>query len=402
MADGVRSAGYVVDTHTSDPTKQPTLCACGCGERPRSVTSVFVPGHHMRIAPRQANGRSPLPVRSHPPCACGCGEPILTVGRRFRSGHQPQPPPRTVELLCPACGTPFVIKQSEVGKRTYCSRPCRWSMESTRKPDNPLKARVLGKMRAEHILATQAAAATGINHGTFKGWLGTPGRRLQSESLRRIAAWLSITPAEAERLQGGSAEERQRDIMLAARYSPAWAAYAEHLRVDPAYRRRIGARIRENREEKPWSTERRQRLGESIKRAFARSGYRPTGQNKKTLHGRAHTIRVNLRRWHPRWTPGQIEAETIRRLMAPPYNVKTIEAAASLLTPRRRPKPHRRHTAKAVRRCQCIRELDVMWPRTESGFRKQGFWEEVRQRIAAMEGETAPDYQEIKIWWSAT
>ena len=60
--------------------------------------------------------------------------------------------------------------------------------------------------------------------------------------------------------------------------------------------------------------------------------------------------------------------------------------------------PARRHAAKTEQRCRVIRDLDAATPRTKAAQRPPGWWEVVEREIRAIEGDTAPTYDELRVW----
>ena len=147
-------------------------------------------------------------------CACSCGGTV-SAGSIYRHGHYPRAVKR-VKLLCPACGGSFEVFPYEVQTTTYCSKACHVNARRSWKPDNRLKARFLGKMRAERLDGAQAAAGIGMPYTSLRAWFDNPDRLLGQAHLASMAAWLDIAVEDAERLQGGNAKDKKRGLALAA------------------------------------------------------------------------------------------------------------------------------------------------------------------------------------------
>lgn len=327
-----------------------------------------------------------------PLCACGCGLPI-PAGTTWRRGHHWRKELPT--LLCPECGAEFRPPPHRAETRKYCGQVCFASAARTWRAHNRLKARFLGKMQAEHLEGTGAARAADVSYDAVVGWFHAPDRRLRATQLKRIAAWLDISLEEAERLQGGSAEARQREIARTAK-----RVQVERLRTDPTYRQRVGIALSEAGRGRRSSAETRARQSASMKQYRARPDAHPNpaARYKQTPHGRAQTITTSLRRWHPDWPPERVEAEAVRRILTQPttYRVKSEEAARALLAPKPKPRPIRRRAARRPHRCATLIALDAEMPRI-GNKRPYGFIAAFRQRVYEVEGDDMPQ-DDARLW----
>lgn len=119
-----------------------------------------------------------------------------------------------VELVCanPDCRKPFTLPGSQIG--TYCSRACTGQARSLYRLDNELKLSFLAKVRAEHLSVHQVTIDLRLGRGTrLSDWLHARNAKLRRDGLEQVAAWLGLSVAEAEAMQGGSAE---RDMVRRA------------------------------------------------------------------------------------------------------------------------------------------------------------------------------------------
>ena len=374
------------------------LCACGCGQAPRRARSMFVTGHHMRVAPRAANGKGALPILDRPLCACGCGQPTRKPRERFIRSHKANAaaaPPATI--TCTFCGREFTSANPTA---TYCDRVCKAAQRSQWAADSPLKKRFIAQLRARRIMGTQAAAEAGVSYWAIRAWLQNKGRILSTPNAEAIAGWLNILPQEARALQGGETVDEKRRRAL--HNSPKVQRHWQQLKADKRGQRRaslLGAAAIRGKPRKPVSPETRARMSQAKRQYLQRPGAYNLGEFMRTLRGRAQSILTNYRRYHSDLTPEEIAQKTIARLLQPPYNVRDEQTARALLEPKPRRKPIRRREPRRPLRCRILQELDADYPLDpKTGRRPWGALQEFERRCRAIEGADVPTYERLKEW----
>lgn len=303
--------------------------------------------------------------------------------------------PTPAPAYCPRCGAAFTQRKPP---RTYCGKPCADAAQSIWRPDTKLKAAILAAIRSRRISGTVAALEIGMKPSTLRQSLRRAGSHFQLPQLERVATWLGISTDEAARLQGGTSEEEWRERMRRARTSPKQIEHLERLKTDRRYQRAMLGPAHEATRGKSFTADHRAKISVALKEYRQRPDAHNLSQHKKTLRGRAQTLLIQLRYRHPDWTAAQIEAEGIRRLMLPPFNVKTAEIATALLAPKLKPRPIRRRAMRHPYRCTLLQEMDAEYSRRPNSERAYGFMPEFERRLQEHEGAATPDHLTLKDW----
>lgn len=300
---------------------------------------------------------------------------------------------QTIRFNCATCGQEF--EDSALVNRVYCSRRCSAQHRTAFRSDTTLKARVLGKMRARNLNATDLARLTGIGRSTIAQWLLRPHARLRLPSLARVAQWLDISVEEAAKLQDGTAEDQTRERLHRLRDSDAYKRFQKRLRTTPLGRK-FGERATAATRGKAVSPEHREKLSAALRRYRQRPDAHPF--QGATLRSRARRLLNQLQRKRPDHDDAA-HTEAVERLLQAPYNVPTKQAARALLQPRR--KKHPRGRPFNDRRCEILTSFDATWPRTAASRRAGGFVRGAFERVQRIEGARAPSTEaSFRRWWT--
>ena len=243
-------------------------------------------------------------------------------------------PPEIVAALsipqrrCPDCHSYFTPTST---KQEKCSNYCRHARRHRWLLDTDLKVSFASEVYNRRGTLNEACLEMGRNRGTMTSWLLTPEGRLSISNLEPLARWLGLSINEAIRLQGGTAEGRQREIAVAA-----LAPLNDNL---ASRKRRLKAATRAaadvNRGRRLTDAH-RGRLRESLKAARAQDDPRRYGRHNGTLRGQARHMLGALKWRRPGLSADQYQAEAVARLLAPPYNVRIELEAIALLQPQKR------------------------------------------------------------------
>jgi len=202
----------------------------------------------------------------------------------------------------------------------------------TATPHSNLQTRLLERMRLKQHSLAQVAKIAGVKVTTIWQWFNHPERALLEDSLRGIAAYMEIDYSQALVEAGG---KTGRDI-----WSEKGRENKKHLplgKKNLAKRREYGAKggatLRE-----------RYRSGklvmsqDHIEKVRASKKANPDGWKgnieKDTLRGKAQSLVGGFRRQG--LIPEKARAEAARRLLGPPYNVRTEEEALALVASRKK------------------------------------------------------------------
>ena len=297
--------------------------------------------------------------------------------------------------LCPSCGRDLL--DAPAAQRD-CDPFCKNVARAEWKLDNDLKRAVGGRIKARQIMAGVVAAESGVGSETVRTWLRRKGHLLKAPQLAAIGAWLGITPEEAGRLQGGTAEEKLIENGRRLFASPGTQAYIDRLRTDPRLRRTTVERAAAGKRGKTVPEDSRARISAGLKNYRQRDDAHPLGLHKKTLRGRAQTMITSLQQRHPHTPREEITRIAVGRLLQPPYNVRDEETARALLTPKPRRTSVRRRASRRPYRCALLVTLDAELPRLATGRRPHRFMREFEERLRTEEGDATPDYTVLKDW----
>lgn len=174
--------------------------------------------------------------------------------------------------------------------------------------------------RQRQVTHKQAAAQMGLRLGTLRAWRSDPEHRLILPRLEPLARWIAellpwVDLAEAIRLQGGTEEDRLREI--------APAAHAAHLALLSAdnkssrarkYRRAFRKNAPKHFKGVPLSEQHRKLVGKGIKAAWARDDHPPAFPLHATARGRAQQMLRSIRYRQPDLTAQQARERVTERL----------------------------------------------------------------------------------------
>lgn len=371
-------------------------CACGCGGIPSRATSLFLPGHHSRVTPRDAGGH-PLPIE-RPLCACGCGKQLRLLSSTYAIGHYPRTPEQLAEASarrstkvqrsCLRCRRQYRVKLSEADTRKFCSRWCISAERREFSAWNPLQQRCFTYLANTGSTFADLARLVGTSRSTLGHWFRQKGSVTRKKVLARLAEILEISYDIALREAGGTTTE---DIK-------AQQARQMQTRLTPDQRRANSQRPRLNQRGKTQTPEHIAKRQAARKasggydrtiRAMVEAAKSPRGRMLASLFSRLRDMpapsRDQIRQWE------QDASQKLRRPVADVRKAwRPVLHARKLLHPGGRPPIE-------VRR-QLITDLRSTWPRTQSGRMAAGFWYAAVLRVAEVEG-TYLDEKALKRWW---
>jgi transcriptional regulator with XRE-family HTH domain len=232
------------------------------------------------------------------------------------------------------CGNPLTTTDQD---RRFC-RFCSYTNRVKWLTDTDLKARFIARLRTRKIFLKQASVEIKANYGTLTDWLKRPLGRLNEANLLRAAAWLEISIDKAIRLQGGTAKEHQREAALTTLESEGVRKHMERMGKkgqrssrQTRYVQRVIDRMNEKVRGTHQSAEHSERIRQRQKAYRQTPAAHDLGQYHSTPLGRAYQFLRGLRRYRADWTPQELTAEAVRRLLQPPYGIESDKAARMLI-----------------------------------------------------------------------